>query len=105
MTRRESGEDAKHLDRVRDGYDLTDAGVDAARAAGVGLVITCDCGTRAHAAIGRLFEPQRSLVILFDLQGLKGEACARVLDINVNQVKVYLHRARRKLRSELERTT
>ncbi|MEX0690360.1 MAG: single-stranded-DNA-specific exonuclease RecJ [Gemmatimonadales bacterium] len=40
--------------RVADGYDLTDAGVDAALAAGVGLVITCDCGTHASAPIARL---------------------------------------------------
>lgn len=57
---------------------------------------------RLHEAIGRLPEPQRSLVILFDLQGLKGETCARILEINVNQVKVYLHRARRRLRRALE---
>jgi len=40
--------------RVRDGYDLSDVGVNAALAAGVGLVITCDCGTSAHAPIARL---------------------------------------------------
>ena len=40
--------------RVADGYDLTDAGVDAALAAGVGLVITCDCGTHASPPIARL---------------------------------------------------
>ncbi len=61
-----------------------------------------ETGERLHEAIGRLPEPQRSLVILFDLQGLKGEACARILEINVNQVKVYLHRARRRLRRALE---
>ena len=31
----------------RDGYDLGDAGVRAARAAGATLVVTCDCGTSA----------------------------------------------------------
>jgi RNA polymerase sigma-70 factor (ECF subfamily) len=52
--------------------------------------------------IAALPEPQRSLVILFDVQGLDGAACARILGLNVNQVKVYLHRARRRLRRELE---
>jgi single-stranded-DNA-specific exonuclease len=33
--------------RLRDGYDLTSAGVEAAKAAGAKLVITCDCGTSA----------------------------------------------------------
>lgn len=61
-----------------------------------------ETGERLRDAIARLPEPQRSLVVLFDIQGLKGEACARILEINVNQVKVYLHRARRRLRRELE---
>lgn len=52
--------------------------------------------------IAALPEPQRSLVILFDVHGLDGAACARILGLNVNQVKVYLHRARRRLRRELE---
>ncbi len=61
-----------------------------------------EIGDRLSALIDRLPEPQRSLVILFDVEGVKGEACARILDINVNQVKVYLHRARRRLRREWE---
>lgn len=52
--------------------------------------------------IGTLPEPQRSLVVLFDMHGLNGDECARVLGINRNQVKVYLHRARRRLRNQLE---
>ncbi|HWA57523.1 MAG TPA: single-stranded-DNA-specific exonuclease RecJ [Gemmatimonadales bacterium] len=37
--------------RLRDGYDLGPAGVAAAIAAGVGLIITCDCGITAVAAV------------------------------------------------------
>lgn len=37
-----------------DGYDLTAAGVRAARAAGARLVVTCDCGTSAVAPIAEL---------------------------------------------------
>ncbi len=48
-------------------------------------------------------EPQRSLIVLFDMQGLDGAECAAILGLNVNQVKVYLHRARRRLRLQLER--
>ena len=53
--------------------------------------------------VDTLPEPQRSLLVMFDVQGHDGETCARVLGLNVNQVKVYLHRARRKLREQLER--
>ena len=40
--------------RLRDGYDLTSAGVDAAKAAGALLVITADCGTSALGPIADL---------------------------------------------------
>lgn len=40
--------------RLTDGYDLTAAGVRAARSAGATLVITCDCGTSATAPVADL---------------------------------------------------
>lgn len=40
--------------RLRDGYDLGDAGVKAALDAGARVVLTCDCGTSAHDAIDAL---------------------------------------------------
>jgi single-stranded-DNA-specific exonuclease len=40
--------------RLQDGYDLTQAGVRAARDIGAKLVITCDCGTSAHGPIATL---------------------------------------------------
>ncbi|MFL5480527.1 MAG: DHH family phosphoesterase, partial [Gemmatimonadaceae bacterium] len=40
--------------RIEDGYDLSDAGVDAALAAGAKVVVTCDCGTGAVAPVARL---------------------------------------------------
>jgi len=40
--------------RVEDGYDLTDAGVNAAIEAKAKVVVTCDCGTSAVAPIARL---------------------------------------------------
>lgn len=52
--------------------------------------------------VDTLPEPQRSLLVMFDVQGLDGATCARVLGLNTNQVKVYLHRARRRLREQLE---
>lgn len=61
-----------------------------------------DTANRLQALINRLPEPQRSLVLLFDVEGLSGAECAAALDLNINQVKVYLHRARRQLRRALE---
>jgi single-stranded-DNA-specific exonuclease len=40
--------------RIEDGYDLSDAGVDAAMAAGAVVVVTCDCGTTAVSPVARL---------------------------------------------------
>src|SRR5437773_1557825 len=40
--------------RIEDGYDLSDAGVDAATAAGARVVVTCDCGTGAVSPVARL---------------------------------------------------
>ena len=40
--------------RLLDGYDLTDAGVRAAREAGATVVVTCDCGTSAVAPVQAL---------------------------------------------------
>jgi single-stranded-DNA-specific exonuclease len=37
--------------RLRDGYDFGLAGLEAARAAGVSLIITCDCGITAHDTV------------------------------------------------------
>ena len=58
--------------------------------------------TRLHKEISRLPEPQRSLIVLFSLRGLSGADCARILELNENQVKVYLHRARTRLREQME---
>ena len=40
--------------RLVDGYDLTDAGVRAAREAGATVVLTCDCGTSAVTPVAAL---------------------------------------------------
>ena len=37
--------------RLKDGYDLGDAGIGAAVEAGASLIVTCDSGTVAHAAV------------------------------------------------------
>jgi single-stranded-DNA-specific exonuclease len=37
--------------RLRDGYDFGPAGLEAAKAAGAALIITCDCGITAHETV------------------------------------------------------
>jgi RNA polymerase sigma-70 factor (ECF subfamily) len=58
--------------------------------------------TRLETLVNQLPEPQRSLVLMFDVEGMTGNECAEALNLNPNQVKVYLHRARRRLRRALE---
>ena len=58
---------------------------------------------RLLAVVESLTEPQRSLIVLFDMQGMSGDECARILGLSTNQVKVYLHRARRRVRERMER--
>ena len=49
-------------------------------------------------AIRELPEPSRSIIIMRDIQGMSYIEVGEVLDLNQSQVKVYLHRARRRLR-------
>ncbi len=50
-------------DRRTDGYDLGPAGVSAARSAGARVVLTCDCGTTAHAPAAELRAAGIDLII------------------------------------------
>jgi RNA polymerase sigma factor (sigma-70 family) len=56
-------------------------------------------------ALTTLQEPHRSIVILREIQGLKYEEIGEALDLPLGTVKVYLHRARRMLRTCLKKTT
>jgi RNA polymerase sigma-70 factor (ECF subfamily) len=56
-------------------------------------------------ALQTLDEPYRSLVILREMQGLPYDDLADILDLSMSQVKVYLHRARRRLRKQLSTVT
>ena len=59
-------------------------------------------GTWLRNAIGDLKEPYRSLVVLRDVQQNSYRDVAQTLELSMDQVKVYLHRARRQLRDNLE---
>jgi RNA polymerase sigma-70 factor (ECF subfamily) len=52
-------------------------------------------------AIGQLQEPFRSLVLLRDVRQHSYEDVALTMDMSMSQVKVYLHRARKRLREQL----
>jgi len=56
-------------------------------------------------ALNTLEEPYRSIVILREIQELKYDEISKALDLPLNTVKVYLHRARRMLRTCLKETT
>ncbi len=56
---------------------------------------------RLQTAVSRLAEPYRSIVILREIQGLKYDEIAAVVDKPLGTVKGYLHRGRRQLRDQL----
>ncbi len=58
-------------------------------------------GQRLKNAIGDLDEPFRSLIVLRELEECSYKEIGEILDLSDQQVRVYLHRARRKLRHRL----
>ncbi len=52
-------------------------------------------------AVGSLGEPYRSILVLRDVEGLPYAEIADALDLPLNTLKVYLHRARRRCRAAL----
>jgi RNA polymerase sigma-70 factor (ECF subfamily) len=54
-----------------------------------------------QTALDSLSEPQRSIVILREIQGLKYDEICQALQLPMATVKVYLHRGRRTLRKQL----
>jgi len=55
------------------------------------------------AALRKLDEPMRSVLILREIQGLKYQEIADILQLPLNTVRVYLHRGRQRLRRQLGR--
>ena len=54
-----------------------------------------------QAALATLDEPYRSLLVLREIQDLPYQEIAEALTLPLTSVKVYLHRARKKLRNQL----
>jgi RNA polymerase sigma-70 factor (ECF subfamily) len=57
--------------------------------------------SRLEAALMELDEPYRSIVVMREIQGLAYEEIARALNMPLGTIKVYLHRARRRLRESM----
>lgn len=51
--------------------------------------------------INNLPEKQRMVIQLRDIEGYSYDEIAQIMEVNLSQVKVYLHRARKKIRGEL----
>ena len=60
-----------------------------------------EIGIWLKRAIAGLKEPYRSLVVLRDVNQHSYEEVAGMLELNLAQVKTYLHRARKQLREQL----
>lgn len=56
-----------------------------------------------HTAIASLEQPYREVIVLRDLEGLSGEATCAALGLESATMKTRLHRARSRLREELQR--
>ncbi len=66
-----------------------------------GTLEASDFRRHLMAALDRLEEPHRSIVILRELQDMKYEEISEALELPLNTVKVYLHRGRKALREQL----
>jgi len=56
-----------------------------------------------RGALRKLPDPQKSIVVLREIQGMSYREIGEALDLPMTTVKVYLHRGRRALRNELSR--
>ncbi|MCH8031997.1 MAG: sigma-70 family RNA polymerase sigma factor, partial [Bacteroidetes bacterium] len=68
------------------------------------LTESSDFREHLERAIGRLDEPYRSLIVLREIHGLAYKELGETLDLSLSTTKVYLHRARKRLRNALQQT-
>lgn len=67
------------------------------------VLVRRELNEQLELALSRLSEEKRIVVLLTEVEGLKSEEVARILDIPVGTVWTRLHHARRALRQRLER--
>ncbi len=90
------------------GESLTDNGLDREAPAGADTISTekeferHEMGECVRQEIDRLPEPFRAVIVLSDMLEFNQKEVADILGITVENVKVRLHRARKKLRAFLE---
>lgn len=53
-------------------------------------------------AINQLDEPYKSLLVMREINGLSYQVLADAMDLSLSQTKVYLHRARKQIKENLE---
>ncbi len=66
------------------------------------IVERSEMGACVQRYLASLSDSYRAVILLHDLHGLTGPEVAGILDVSLANVKVRLHRARRKLQSQLE---
>ncbi len=81
-------------DALDDAVDVESLSVDGSQEEGDREALNAEL----VAAIRELDDPFRSILVMRDIQGLSYADIAHCVEMNLSQVKVYLHRARRKLR-------
>jgi RNA polymerase sigma-70 factor (ECF subfamily) len=59
-----------------------------------------EAAAEVYSALDRLAEKYRSVVILFEIEGLSGEEIASLTGLSLSTVWVHLHRGRKKLRAQ-----
>jgi RNA polymerase sigma-70 factor (ECF subfamily) len=64
-------------------------------------LMNAELSEHINAAIEELKEPYKSLIVLREISNLSYQQLADVMDLNVQQIKVYLHRARNTLKQKL----
>lgn len=64
-------------------------------------LLNAELSEHISQAIDELKEPYKSLIVLREISQLNYQQLAGVLDLNVQQIKVYLHRARKMLKQKL----
>lgn len=85
-----------------DPYADVDVQIDSVSQAAEAVLDQAAFKQQIQALIKTLDDPFRSIIIMRDIQGLSYAEIQASLDMSASQVKVYLHRGRRKLRENVK---